>query len=290
MSVGGQARELDGPRHRVPGLLAVGVGRHDVEPVRGDAGTHQPREDGGAASLCVLLGLDHQQRAALAEDESVAVPVEWATGALGDRRWWWTTRCASARSRRSAPPRSWSRRHRRSRRRPRRARSVATPARCLQTPKRRPRSGCTPRPWPCVRARPRRLPRSACTSAQRAVTPPEGPCRARPRRRRAAPRSTPCRCRSTPSGASGRPRVSRRAPTHACSAPSTSAAGTTGDAARSASARCRSPPAGVHRCGPEGRTARRMDRRAGGYHSARPAASARSFPRRLPAQSSSRIR
>ena len=79
-------------------------------------------EDVGAARLGVLLGLDHHERTALAEHESVAVLVEWTAGARRDRRWWWTTRCASARSRRSAPPRSWSRRHRRSRRRPRRAR------------------------------------------------------------------------------------------------------------------------------------------------------------------------
>ena len=77
---GAEARELDGPRHRVPGLLTVGVGRHDVVAVRGDAGAHQPGEDVGAARLCVLLGLDDHQRAALAEHETVAVLVERAAG------------------------------------------------------------------------------------------------------------------------------------------------------------------------------------------------------------------
>ncbi len=173
---GGQARELDGPRHRVTGLLAVGVGRHDVEAVRGDAGAHQPwrgwwRRGPWRAPRSRSPSTRRPRRR-----RNRCGPCRTGDKLRRDRRWWWTTRCASVRSRRSAPPRSWSRRHRRSRRRLRRARSVATPARCLQNPRRRPRSGCSPRPWPCVRARPRRLPRSACTSARQAVTPPEGPC------------------------------------------------------------------------------------------------------------------
>ena len=81
MSVGVQPGELDRPRHRVPGLFAVGVGRHDVVSVRGDARTHDAGEDVGAAGLGVLLGLDDHQRAALTEHEPVAVPVERPAGA-----------------------------------------------------------------------------------------------------------------------------------------------------------------------------------------------------------------
>ena len=76
-----EARELDGARHRVPGLLTVGVGRHHVVPVRCDACAHQSRENVRAACLGVLLGLDDQQRTALAEHEAVAVPVERPTRA-----------------------------------------------------------------------------------------------------------------------------------------------------------------------------------------------------------------
>ena len=77
----GEVGELYCPRHRVPGALAVGIRRHHVEAVRGDAGPHQPGQDVGAARFGVLLGLDDHQRPAFAEDETVAVLVERAAGA-----------------------------------------------------------------------------------------------------------------------------------------------------------------------------------------------------------------
>ena len=76
MSVGCKAGEFDRPGHRVAGLLTVRIGRHDVVAVRGDAGAHQPGDDVGTACLGVLFGLDDQERAALAEHKTVAIPVE----------------------------------------------------------------------------------------------------------------------------------------------------------------------------------------------------------------------
>ena len=64
----------------MPGLFTVGIRRHDVIAVRGDAGAHQPGEDVRATRLGVLLGFDQHERTALAEHETVAVPVERATG------------------------------------------------------------------------------------------------------------------------------------------------------------------------------------------------------------------
>lgn len=62
----------------MPGAFPVGVRGHHVEAIGGDAGAHDPGQDVGATCLGVLLGLDQQKGAALAEHKAVAVPVEWA--------------------------------------------------------------------------------------------------------------------------------------------------------------------------------------------------------------------
>ena len=137
---GRQTRELDRPGHRVPGLLAVGIRRHDVEPVRRDARSHQTAENVGPTCLRMVFGLDHHAARRPRRRRSRCDPCRMGDTHRPGRRWWWTTRFASGRTQRSARPQFLSRRRRRSRCRPRQARWCATHWQWLRSPRRMPRS------------------------------------------------------------------------------------------------------------------------------------------------------
>ncbi len=80
--LGRQTRGLYRPRHRPGGTVAIGGGSYQMITVGSDSSAEQARVDRRAAGLGVLLGLDDHQRTGLAEDETVAILVEWTRGAL----------------------------------------------------------------------------------------------------------------------------------------------------------------------------------------------------------------
>jgi len=69
-------------RHRPGRILALGIGLGDVQRVGGQAVTRKLRVDLGAARACVLQLLEHENGAALAHHETVAVAIEGTTAGL----------------------------------------------------------------------------------------------------------------------------------------------------------------------------------------------------------------